>query len=119
MPLGRVGRRRRGDDRQLRRRRTTAWLVAAIGTFLLSAPTTEFARAGTYVMRNCSVPGYADAPLGPWRVQALADKFVMADACANGGGWSFRFNGAHELPSGPAIVLSLDRPDTGPQSAIQ
>ena len=64
MPLGRVGRRRRDEDRHWRRRRATVGVVAAISTLLLSAHTAEFARAGTYVMRNCSVPGYANAAAG-------------------------------------------------------
>jgi hypothetical protein len=120
MPRGRVGRRRRGDDRQLRGRRVTVGLVAAISTLLLSAHTAEFAHAGAYVMRNCSVPGYANAPLGPWHAQAVSNNLAVADACANGGGWSFSFVGAHELPPGGAsIMLSLDRPTMGPQSAIQ
>jgi hypothetical protein len=117
MPLGRVGRRRRGDDRQLRRRRTTG-LVAATGILLLTALTTEFAHAGTYVIRNCSVPGYANAPMGPWRTLA-SDNIAVDDACANGGGVRFNAVGTRELPPDAAATLALQRPLAGPRSEIE
>ena len=94
MPLGRVGRRRRGDDRQLRRRRATVGLVAAISTLLLSAYTADFAHAGTYVMRNCSVPGYPISSLGPWQAYGVQSNAVAVDACSSGGGIGFRFEEA-------------------------
>ncbi len=66
---------------------------------LLSAHTAEFARAGTYVMRNCGVPGYENAALGPWHALTVSD-ITVTDACQAGGGWNFSFEGAHELPPG-------------------
>ena len=91
MPRGRVRRRRRGDDRQLRRRRATVAFVTAISTLLLSACTADFAHAGTYVMRNCSVPGYPNASLGPWQPATAQSNAVAVDACISGGGIGFRF----------------------------
>jgi hypothetical protein len=93
-------------------------LVAAISLLLLSAHAAEFAHAGTYVMRNCSVPGYPNAPLGPWHAETVSN-IAVADACPNGGGWNFSFAGAHELPPHTVMALLLDTPDRGPQSAIQ
>ena len=119
MPLGRVGRRRRGDDRQLRRRRATVGLVAAISTLLLSAHTAEFAHAGTYVMRNCTVPGYPTSSLGPWQRRRSSVERSRGDACTSGGGIGFRFEGAQQMAPGGWAVLSVVRPISSAQREIQ
>lgn len=105
-----------GHDRMLGRVRATLWLVAAMAVLTCGAIDVDSARAGTYVMRNCSVPGHANAPLGPWTHWAGA-----RDACVDGGGLSFNMSSAssHEMWAGEAWELHIHRPRTGPRSEIQ
>ena len=77
------------------------------------------ASAGTYVMRNCDVPGHPYSPLAPWDGSEGAPKTVMVEACAAGGGVGFRFAGAQQLRYGEGPVLTLRRPPTGAQSQIK
>lgn len=119
MPLGRVGRRRRDVHRQVRRRRATAGLVASISALLLSAHTAEFARAGTYVMRNCNVPGYPISSFAPWQAGGVQSN-VAVDACSSGGGIGFRFEGdGRSMTPGGWAVLAVERPIGSAQREIR
>jgi hypothetical protein len=117
MPRGRVGQRRRGEHRQPPRRRATVGLVSAI-TLLLSAHTAEIAHAGTYVMRNCSVPGYPISSLGPWQAYGVQSNAVAVDACIGGGGIGFRFEGGRSMIPGGWAVVTVDRPISSAQREI-
>jgi hypothetical protein len=94
-------------------------LSAAVGlTLLLTAVTVQAAHAGTYVMRNCSVPGYDVAPLGPWQPQE-APGMAVSDACPSGGGVGFVFSGEQSVWPTTSAVVALKRPTAGPRSAIK
>jgi len=103
----------------LRRRRGQFGLAATITVLLLGVLAAESARAGTYVMRNCNVPGYPHALIGPWvtfpKPGALSPVTVM-DACATGGGVSF-ITDTGSVPSGGEAGISLSKP-SGPRSQI-
>lgn len=76
------------------------------------------ARAGTYEMWNCSVPGRASALLHPWQpTDWLAPDVSMVDACATDGGWSVNFGGARQVGGGYGAGIFLAKP-TGPRSPI-
>jgi hypothetical protein len=82
-------------------------LSLALGV-LLSATALAGAQpavAGTYVMRNCSVPGYADATIGPWRAVA-APGMSMVDGCSAGRG--LRFTLPETRIMGVPTTASLD-----------
>lgn len=119
MPRGRARWGRRSDDRQLRQRRATVGLAAAISALLLSAHTAELAHAGTYVMRACGVPGYPTSSLGPWQPATVQSNAVAVDACMSGGGIGFRFEGAQQMVPGGWAVLSIVRPISSSQREIQ
>ena len=57
------------------------------------------------MIRNCSVPGYANATLGPWQT-IVGVNMAVDDACASGGGVRFRAVGSRELTQriGSALV---------------
>lgn len=118
MPCGRARRGQRGDYRQLGQRCVTVGLVAAISALLLSTGTADVAYAGTYVMRNCSVPGYASAPSGPWQANA-ASNLAVADACATGDGIAFGFVGVRESAPGYLAKLGFDMSSASRQRAIR
>jgi hypothetical protein len=70
-------------------------------------------------MRNCDVPGHPSALLGPWEPYEMDASISLVDACATGGGVSFRFKGAQTLADRGSAVLGLLRPMTGPQGQIR
>ncbi len=41
-------------------------LVSVVVALLTGVVSAQRADAGTYVMRNCDVPGYANSLIGPW-----------------------------------------------------
>lgn len=93
--------------------------LALTGGLLLSGATgVHSASAGTYVMRNCDVPGHPNSLLGPWYVDDLPPSITTVDACATGGGVGFRIV-ASQLSPGDSAVLVLRRPHEGPQLGIQ
>ena len=67
MPRGRIGAAvsQRGYETSRRRRAAMALLTTST-LVCVGAMETQPARAGTYVMRSCDVPGRSPAPLGPW-----------------------------------------------------
>lgn len=95
---------------------------AVTATAALAATTlagVESARAGTYVIRNCNVPGYGAAPVGPWQSTPTANT-VAFNQCASGGGFGFSVSApgsAIAYLSRSAIDLTL--PTDGPGSAIR
>lgn len=111
MPRGRISR-----SRPERRHATVAMAVSLI-SLLLGALPADSARAGTYVMRNCSVPGFAAAPMGPWQADSWSGLYV-ADTCRSGDGVGFTFVGAHSLLPGYVARLAFFMPRTGPQQDI-
>ncbi len=113
-----VGRLRYGHDDNSGRRRSTLALVAGIAVLVQGVLCASLARAGTYVLRSCSVPGYPDAPLGPWRADGRPN-VPAVDDCANGGGLSFSFTGTHELSPGLGPGIEIALPYSGPQSEIK
>ena len=60
-------------SRQLRQHERPGRCVRGVSAAMgLAAPrwpsvAAQDAHAGNYVMRNCSVPGYEVAPIGPWK----------------------------------------------------
>jgi hypothetical protein len=77
------------------------------------------ARAGTYEMWNCSVPGRASSLLQPWlAMEWLVPNVSLVDACATGGGWSVNLAGTREVAGGWGAALTLSRP-TGTRSQIE
>lgn len=107
-----------GHDRTLGRFRATMGLVTAMAVLTCGAIEVESAHAGTYVMRNCSVPGHPNAPLRPWTTDRGLNTTV-AESCAGGGGVSFGFPGTHEMSMGYGSAVGVARPANGPQSEIR
>lgn len=93
--------------------------IASVVALFGLGMSTQSAHAGTYVMRNCDVPGYANAPLGPWQLAQLPANMSMADQCEQGRGVSFVFAGDHRLTANGGPLLTLARPESGPQGAIR
>jgi hypothetical protein len=76
------------------------------------------ARAGTYVMRNCDVPGHGYSAMGPWSASAAAYRPTVdvVDRCATGGGVAFTV--ASQMPAGAVVAAVLLKP-TGAQTPIR
>jgi len=91
----------------------------AIALLVAAALGAQPARAGTYVMRNCDVPGHPSASLGPWWLAQIPPDMKMVDECVNGGGLSFAFAGPRRMTANFGPLLALSRPKTGPQSNIR
>ena len=118
MPRDKIGATRpaRGDNEPSRARRATLWLTAIMAMLLLDAGS---AGAGTYVMRNCNVPGQPSSPMHPW--EALdngLDGVSVIDSCATGGGVAFAIGDPPQLPVGRNPNIIIKRPD-GPRSQVQ
>lgn len=118
MQRGRTGKRsQRCRDITTSRRRMAKGAVVTIAVFL-GAIGIESARAGTYVMRNCDVPGQPYAPLGPWTIPYGAyPELTISDECATGGGVTFNVEGSQPLPGG-VRTIGISRP-TGPRGQIK
>lgn len=107
-----------GSDREesWRARGAALWLAAIMAMLLTDAAP---ARAGTYVMRNCNVPGQPNSPMHPWEAldNGLHDISVV-DSCASGGGVAFTIGDPQQLPVGRNPNIFIKRP-AGPRSQIQ
>ena len=102
-------------DRKLMTKRFSRSLLTLV--LMIAAFTTlaSAARAGTYVMSNCSIPGRPAATLGPWYWEAAAN-ITPLDSCTQGAGFSFYFGGNVSMPRGAASALTLALPPNGPIS---
>lgn len=100
----------------------SSWPAAttmALAVCLLLAMPVQPARAGTYEMWNCSVPGRSSSLLHPWlATEWVVPNVSMIDACATGGGWSVNLAGARQVVGGWGAALTLSRP-TGARSQIE
>lgn len=76
------------------------------------------ARAGTYVMRNCNVPGHAPAAVGPWQ-QSMAQNLVFSDACSTGGGFGFAMPGIRAMEYRTRASLILLRPTDSDRAVVE
>lgn len=90
-----------------------ALVVAIASTLAIAAD----ARAGTYIMRTCNVPGSAPAPVGPWKWE-YAYHSTGFDDCSSGGGFGFAFLNELIMARVSSAALLLEREATGPKSAI-
>jgi hypothetical protein len=120
MPRQRTGTRRavREDEEASCRRRTSMGVVAILAVLLTGAIGTASARAGTYVMRNCDVPGQANRPMHPWEpLDNGLHSVTVVDDCAAGGGVAFTVPDSG-LPVGASGIIIIKKPD-GPRSQIQ
>lgn len=96
----------------------TLTLVLAIGLVLIAGPWANPAHAGTYVMRNCNVPGHANSLLHPWQVSQPLDTSVSAvDGCATGNGLAARVGEPRELANGDGLPVVIAKP-TGARGGI-
>lgn len=77
----------------------------------------EQAHAGTYVMRNCNVPGHASATIGPWKPMPAVGMTVV-DSCLNGGVIGFTLPGVRQMQRNTRSALHLVRPSDGPRMTI-
>ena len=91
----------------------------AVALSLWAGAGVQSAYAGTYVMRNCEVPGHGNAPLGPWQPNITAPRMTFLDACTTGGGFGFTFPEAIQMPKASSGLLALVRPTAGPRNAIR
>jgi len=90
--------------------------LTALATLFALAP--QSAAAGTYVMRSCNVPGQAPAPVGPWAWQHVTAT-VGFNECAVGGGFGLQFGSTRRtVPRAQYAAIALERPPSGPKSAI-
>jgi hypothetical protein len=92
-------------------------LGAALTVLATSLAGADRARAGTYVMRSCNVPGHASATIGPWQPLPAASMAVV-DTCLSGGTIGFALPAVHRMASDARAVLRLARPSDGPRSTI-
>ena len=89
----------------------TAALIALTIGVVSAAP----AVAGTYLMRNCNVPGQPSAPLGPWQAAPSAGTAVT-DTCMSGGAVGISSLGMARFERSG---INLVRPTEGPHSRIR
>ncbi len=108
-------------DRRSCCRRTTVGLVAMITMLVTGAIQPPISLAGTYSMRNCSVPGHGDSLLHPWRTSVApsnVSNVSIADSCATGGGVGFTLGGTRQLAGGSSPFIAIE-PPTGARSQIR
>lgn len=99
------------------RRRATVGVVLTIIALLQSAVGAEPAGAGTYVIRNCNVPGHPAASMHPWvAVNYPGSEVSIVDACATGGGVGFAVGDTRRLRGAAQIMLQQP---TAPRSQIR
>jgi hypothetical protein len=100
------------------RRRAFRTLGAVVALLMPAALGARSAFAGTYVMRNCDVPGQHIGPLAPWQRTDPPSNVVLVDDCANGRGVGFRVEGSVGMAGGLEAGLVLAKP-AGARSAIR
>jgi hypothetical protein len=98
-------------------------VVAAIAALVLGAIGAQPVRAGTYVMRNCDVPGHQHSPLHPWEasLQSPYNPLSIVDGCGTGEGVAFTFKEAQQLnPSdGTGVYLTKKASPQGDISFVK
>ena len=103
------------DDRKPLRRAGAIGALSTVIALGLAGVSADPVRAGTYVMRNCDVPGQPSALMRPWRrFNDNVPGVVLADACASGGGLGLTLENGQLSGS---IGFALDKP-TGARSQI-
>ncbi|HEV2060236.1 MAG TPA: hypothetical protein VGR11_12835 [Solirubrobacteraceae bacterium] len=95
----------------------TTTIGLATGLVLAGAIGMHPAHAGTYVMRNCDVPGHGNALMYPWQADSTPlPGFSVTDACATGGGVGFNVD--ESVSGGHDTSILLIKP-TGERSQIK
>jgi len=117
MARERIGARRPDRDAYMGSRAAVG-LVATITGMLICAIAVQPARAGTYVMRTCSVPGHGDSLLHPWRTSFNPPDVSIVDSCANGGGAAITLGNTRRLGGGASPFIAIESP-TGARSQIK
>ena len=105
---------RRGSLRRHRPLLACCALCAGVAWLLASA---ESSVAGTYVMRNCDVPGHPPAPIGPWRAKPVGN-VVLLDRCSDGGGYRFSLPDLRMMTNPSTASLRLSMPTDGRAIAL-
>jgi hypothetical protein len=90
------------DIRRRRMQTVSGLCLIAVGVLGMPDP----ARAGTYVMRSCNVPGEVTTTTTPWVWGNVAGTFANDD-CAGGGGFGFN---AGSMNRATQAVLGVTRP---------
>lgn len=100
-------------------RRITTTIGLTIGFVLMVAMGAQRASAGTYVMRNCSVPGHGNALLYPWRpFDHTYPNLSTVDGCATGHGLAVTLGDSHQIGGGSRQGIRIAKP-SGPRSEIK
>lgn len=100
-------------------RRMTTTTGLAIGFVLAGAIGAHPARAGTYVMRNCNVPGHGNSLLHPWKPSNTRYPNLSAvDGCATGSGFAVTVGESRQIGGGQGMTVSISKP-TGARDQIR
>ena len=100
-------------------RRASKTIALAVGVVLTGAIGVQPAHAGTYVMRNCNVPGHGYSASHPWQQTGnRVPNVALVDACATGGGWGVTIGGSREMGGGYSAGINIQKP-TGSRSQIK
>ncbi|MEJ7824004.1 MAG: hypothetical protein WKF48_01170 [Solirubrobacteraceae bacterium] len=62
------------------------------------------------MIRNCNVPGYATAPITPWKA-SLVPNLALFNNCGSGGGFGLTFPGLRSLNAYMKPSIELHEPD--------
>ena len=86
--------------------------VVGVAVGLLVTIVVPPAHAGTYVMRNCSVPGHPHTRMDPWSVSdnPMPPGVSVQDDCIAGGGVGFKVASGTQLPGGTSPTFRLLKP---------
>jgi hypothetical protein len=93
----------------MRASRNRVQLLALLACTIAAAMAiTDSAMAGTYVIRNCNVPGETGRAIGPWHWDpSTAGGTFGHDECASGGGFGIN---AGTMPWGYSTGVTLETP---------
>lgn len=93
-------------------------LGLAAGLLLLALMSVQSARAGTYIMRNCNVPGHGHSLMAPWSPHEPDPTISIVDGCASGGGIAFALDESQQLPWQHDGLILIRRPPS-PRNDIE
>jgi hypothetical protein len=103
----------RRDGEKSDRRRATVLVLATFAVLSLGAVATEPARAGTYVMRNCDVPGHRNSPMHPWEAMVnVSTPASVVDGCIDGRGVAVTLSDAQQLTTSKTAGVTITKPPT-------